>query len=438
MVEGDFAVATTLPRKQGMAWEPKAGWIRTRAPDKWIEGLTPPANGAMDYRDKVVPGLRLRVLHTGVKTFVLLCRPPTAKGHVTRRALGRWGELTLDEARDKARAWLALIGKGIDPTIVAAAERAANQLKSSETFGAVADDFLERYAPGIAKAQECRNIVQREFISRWKDRPFGSITGHEAREAIQAIAKRGIYQAHNAFGYLRRLYSWAQGSGYTVLRSPLDGLSANDIIGAARKPRERVLTDDEVRCVWTALGGMGFPWTPLFKLLILTAQRETEISEMRWSEIDFDKRLWTIPANRMKGARSHEVPLAPQALAILKALPRYAGDFVFSVNGGKSPVNSFGKSKARLDKACGVTGWKIHDLRRTARTHFSALPVQDLVRELVIAHAKPGLHKVYDQHAYASEKTECLRLWEHRLAGILAPKLPAEVVPIAKAKARRK
>ncbi len=141
---------------------------------------------------------------------------------------------------------------------------------------------------------------------------------------------------------------------------------------------------------------------------------------MAWQEVDFGRRLWTIPAERMKGDRAHEVPLSPDALALLKSLPRFnAGDFVFSTTSGAKPVNGFSKAKERLDKLSGVTGWKFHDLRRTMRTHLSALPVQDMVRELVIAHAKPGLHKVYDRHSYEAEKRECLELWEARLRDVV-------------------
>ena len=94
-------------------------------------------------------------------------------------------------------------------------------------------------------------------------------------------------------------------------------------------------------------------------------------------------------------------------------MPRFtAGGSVFSTTAGAKSINGFSKAKARVDRLSGVENWKIHDLRRTMRTHLSALPVQDLVRELVIAHAKPGLHKVYDQHAYQAEKRECLELWE--------------------------
>jgi integrase len=182
---------------------------------------------------------------------------------------------------------------------------------------------------------------------------------------------------------------------------------------------------------------MGYPYGPVFRLLILTGQREREVSEMSWPEVDLDKQFWTIPAARMKGGAAHEVPLLPAALDLLGSLSQWqGGDFVFSTTAGAKPINGFSKAKARIDKLSGVAGWKIHDLRRTMRTHLSALPVQDLVRELVIAHAKPRLHKVYDQHAYQPEKRHCLELWESRLLTIVEP-TPGDVTDFAKVRQQR-
>jgi integrase len=202
----------------------------------------------------------------------------------------------------------------------------------------------------------------------------------------------------------------------------VERLSPSDLIGK-RAARERTLFDAELRAVWHAAGSMGYPYGAIFRMLILTGQREREVGDMRWSEVDFEKNLWTIPANRMKGGRAHEVPLAPHALAVLGGLPRFtSGECAFTTTGGVKPVNNFSRAKARMDALSGVSSWVIHDLRRTMRTHLSALPVQDLVRELVIAHAKPGLHKVYDQHAYQDEKRRCLDLWEKRLLLIVEPR----------------
>jgi hypothetical protein len=110
-------------------------------------------------------------------------------------------------------------------------------------------------------------------------------------------------------------------------------------------------------------------------------------------------------------------------------LPRFdRGDHVFSTTFGVKPVNGFSKAKQAIDAEMPkMPGWVLHDIRRTVRTHLSALPVPDLVRELVIGHTKPGLHKVYDQHAYVAEKRHALELWSARLRDILTP-APANVV----------
>ena len=384
-------------------------------------------------------GLALRVTDRGHKSFVLVTRYPSNPVHPTRRALGDVGEITLERAREKARGWLELIGRGIDPRVEEARQRAAAQRRQLNTFTAVAGEFLERHASGLKKSAEAKRIIEAEFVKRWGPRPITDITPEEVATAIRAIVNRGApYQAHNAFGYLRRLFNWAIGTHqFGIDVSPVERLSPKDLIGK-RESRERTLSDDELRAVWNAAAAMGYPYGHVFRLLILTGQREREVADMRWSEVDFDKKLWTIPADRMKGGRAHEVPLAAGALALLRELPRFAsGECAFTTTEGAKPINGFSKAKARMDKLSGVADWVIHDLRRTMRTHLSALPVQDLVRELVIAHAKPGLHKVYDQHAYQDDKRSCLEFWAARLMPIVEPP-SVEVADLAKERERRR
>lgn len=397
-----------------------------------------PDKGRVDYQDSLVPGLALRVTASGHRSFNLITRFPANPKNPTRRALGEYGAINLDEARERAREWIGLIMKGIDPRVAETRRRSAERRSQVTTFKAVADAFLERHATKLAKAGEARRLIESEFVKRWGQRPVTDVLPGDVAEAIRAIVNRGSpYQAHNALGYLRRLFNWAIGTHeFGLAESPVERLKPADLIGK-REARERVLLDTELRAVWDACEDMGFPYGPLIKLMILTGQREREIADAVWSEFDFDQALWTIPAARMKGARAHAVPLAPDALVLLRELPRFSGAHVFTTTDGAKPVNGFAKAKVRIDKLSGVSGWKFHDLRRTARTHFSALPVQDLVRELVIAHARPGLHKVYDQHTYLDEKRECLTLWEARLRGILKPKPPADVADIEAERARR-
>jgi integrase len=411
---------------------------RQNLTDRFVNSRKPAPVGRRDeYRDAIVPGLALRVTDRGHKSFVLVTRYPSNPKNPTRRALGEVGAITLDQARQKARGWLGLIEKGIDPKTEEARERAAAQRRQVNTFEAVSTEFLERHASGLTKSAEARRIIEGEFVKRWGARPITDVMPEEVAAAIRAIVQRGApYQAHNAFGHLRRLFNWAIGTHeFGIRASPVAQLRPQDLIGK-REARERTLSNDELRAVWRAAERMGYPYGPVFQLLILTGQREREVAEISWSEVEFEKRLWTIPAKRMKGDRAHEVPVAPAAVALLEPLPRWnGGDFIFTTTEGAKPINGFSKSKVRVDKLSGVSSWVIHDLRRTVRTHLSALPVEDLVRELVIAHAKPGLHKVYDLHAYQHEKRQCLELWEKRLFSIVEPR-PSEVTDLNEVRER--
>ena len=166
------------------------------------------------------------------------------------------------------------------------------------------------------------------------------------------------------------------------------------------------------------------------------------MAEARWSEIDLAKKLWTIPAARMKADAAHIVPLSDDATAVLMSLPRFnAGDYLFSARAGARPIAAFSVAKNWLDAAVAdelgeeAPPFVIHDIRRTMRTGLSAIPgISDLVRELVIGHTKPGLHKVYDQYAYLDEKRFALDVWAARLHSIIEP-LRTNVVDLAHVRA---
>jgi integrase len=232
----------------------------------------------------------------------------------------------------------------------------------------------------------------------------------------------GSFQAFNAFGYLRQVFNFAIGSGeFDITASPFAALRQKDILGE-KTSRNRVLDDAELVCVWNAALEMGYPWGDAVRLLILTGQRLREIADLSWPEIDLEQRLITIPGRRMKGGRAHEIPLAPLSLALLESLPQWTEGrcFALSNSNGKRSLAGFGRAKVLLDEKSGVRDWVLHDLRRTMRTRLSALPIEDRVREAMIAHAAPGLHQVYDQHSYSDEKRRGFEQWEDRLQRILS------------------
>jgi integrase len=217
-------------------------------------------------------------------------------------------------------------------------------------------------------------------------------------------------------------------------------MKPKDVIGA-KAVRPRVVNDSEWRAFWRASEGIKYPYGPLFRMLALTGQRRSEAAEAQWSEFDLKRKLWTIPAERMKAEAPHVVPLTDSVITILESLPRFnKGEHLFSTDFGVKPVNGFSKAKVILDKAiltelrkdnpkAKLAPFVIHDIRRSMRTGLSALPVSSDVAELVIAHARPGLRKVYDQHAFEAEKRHALELWVSRLRDIVEPP-PANVRPL--------
>ena len=166
------------------------------------------------------------------------------------------------------------------------------------------------------------------------------------------------------------------------------------------------MTDDELRRVWQAAEGLGPLNGAVVRLLVLTGQRRNEVAHMQWGEIDLEKRLWTLPRERVKNDRRHEVPLSSQAVTIIQALPRISDRFVFSTN-AESPVNDFGKNKDRLDELSGVSDWVLHDLRRTVASGMARLGISLAVIEKVLNHVSgsfAGIVGVYQRHEFADEK----------------------------------
>jgi integrase len=419
---------------------PKGTTMKRNLTDRTLKSLKPAEVGTLDVWDAGFPGFGVRVSDTGRRTFVLTARYPGSK-NPTRRALGVYDAMSLEEAREKARAWHKLIAKGIDPETAEEAARQAALRKQENTFLAVCEEFFRRHLSKTRQGHSAEIVIRRELISRWAERPITEITRRDVLAVVDATVDRGKpYAAHLTLGYARRVFNWAIARGvYGLESSPCDRMRPKEIIGA-KKARTRVLNDDELRALWKASEGLGYPYGPLFQMLALTGQRKSEVAEARWGEFDLAKKLWEIPAERMKSDTGHAVPLSDEAIKILESLPRFTkGDHLFSGSYGVLPVNGFSKNKRALDAKMRdelqrpLPPFVIHDIRRTMRTGLSTLPVPDLIRELVIAHTKPGLHKVYDQHAYLDEKRHALELWAKRLRDIVTPP-SANVVELAGAR----
>jgi integrase len=223
----------------------------------------------------------------------------------------------------------------------------------------------------------------------------------------------------------RRLATW-HASRSDEYRPPL-------VRGAKRnknRARERVLNDDEIRHVWAAAETHPGPFGAYLKFLLLTAARRKEASDMRRSEL-FDDATWVIPAARCKTARDVLVPLSRAAQAIVRDMPRLGnGDLVFTTD-GRTAIGSFSRSKRAIDLASGVTGWTIHDLRRTARTLLSRAGIDADVAERCLGHAVVGVRAVYDRHQFEEEKRRAFEALAAQIERIVNPQPNIVALPVA-------
>jgi integrase len=351
----------------------------------------------------------------------------------------------LAAAREDARAMIIDMSRGIDPKAKEAAKQRDNEARKTNNFASVTEAFIAKHVRGLRSGPEVEAAIRRELLPRWGDKPVSQISRRNIVETLEEIAGSGKpYAAHKLYNYISKFFSWAMARHlYGIEVSPCTAIKPNEVIGA-REARQRVLNNVEIREVWKAMEGLGYPAMPFVRLLLLTGQRLREGAEMTWAEVDLDKALWTIPAERMKGERAHEVPLASAALEILKSLPSWTGPFVFSTTGGERPISGFSKMKVKIDEAIArarqkndiaepIAPWRFHDLRRTMRTGLSGLPIPSNICELCIAHAQPGLHQVYDRHSYRDEKRRAFELWAARLAEIVEPGGSDNVVRLRKA-----
>ena len=145
---------------------------------------------------------------------------------------------------------------------------------------------------------------------------------------------------------------------------------------------------------------------------------------MRWQDLDLERAEWRLPREATKNAVAQVLPLSDLALEIINGMPRLGDGLVFPANraGSDNPVSGFSKAKRRLDELSGVTGWRFHDLRRTAATGLQRLGVRLEVTEAVLGHvsgSRAGIVGVYQRHNYAAEKRQALEAWAREVERLI-------------------
>lgn len=364
-----------------------------RLTDTRVAALKPPRDGQAEYPDDLVTGLRLRIGAGGRKSWIVRTRAGTK---VLNKTLGSYPTLGVGKAREEARKFLEDLATTGTPRV-------------NRTFGQLAEDWLDKVAkPNNRSWQLQKRRLEIHVLPKWGDRKLDTIRRADVRELIESI--EGEVSPNRNLTLIRTLLRYAVSRDW-IEASPAEAIAKPKI----ENPRDRVLEMDEVRRVYVGADLLGYPAGGFIKMLLLTAQRRTEVAEMRWDQIDLDAGVWVIPSGSAKSGRPHLVPLSALAVRLLRSVPRL-GEYVWTSD-GNSPISGFAKLKQRLDAFLAASGgalqpWVLHDLRRTAATHMVRLGVTETIVGRVLNHAVQGITaRVYALHSYAPEKREALDRW---------------------------
>ena len=407
--------------------------------------------------DDAQRGLAVRVTASGSRTY--LCQYSLNR-QKWRVPLGSCSALSLSKAHEAAAAVMGDVAKGRNPAAErkeAAAAEWAKRVRGRLTLAVLFQDWARlhlihrrrRYAAEAVRAL-------RHGFSKYLDRPAEDLDRAAVVQALDSLSRprkekgkgtspvrHGTAIAGRTAAYGRACFAWAMKRG-TVPSNPFAELPMPSSI----TKRERVLSDEEAGAIWRAAGEAPLPYGAIVRLLMLTGQRREEVAGMTWTELSENLTTWTIPATRTKNGMPHLVPLSQPASKILQVLRSDGpGDvqgahqraklaLVFPGERG-TPFSGWSKAKSALDTASGVSGWWLHDVRRTLATGLQRFGVRLEVTEAVLNHlsgSRAGVVGIYQRHDWAEEKRAALDAWSaHVLAAAEGRLTAGKVLPFSRA-----
>lgn len=309
--------------------------VQSRLTDRAVAAIKPPEKRC-EIPDGLVVGLYLALTPAGSKTWCVRYRH---QGRTRRLGLGAYPGVALATARDLARDALDKVARGIDP--------AARQERRVDTVASVYTDFHRRHVlPNLSprSVENYDSAFRLHVLPAWGDKPIADIGRRDVNALLFDLEEKGLGVRRNrVLALVRAFLGWAAREEVIPVNP-----AASVRPPVVERPRQRLLTDEELGVFWRAAGAMGVTGA-FVRFLLLTGCRRSEAAEATWGEIE--GATWTIPEGRAKNGRRHVVHLAEPTRALLDDLPRFAGtDAVFSTT-GRGGLAGFNKVKARLDRA---------------------------------------------------------------------------------------
>ena len=365
-----------------------------------------PARKRYDLFDASVRGLGLRVATSGTKSWFMMRR---FKGRMLRSTFGRYPDLTLANARLKAPDVLADMADGL-----------TQGQRRTDLFKVVLDEWLKKDQAKNKSADQVKIAMYRHALPAFGSMPVASISKRDVNRLIDTIVDAGSpIAANRVLAFTKRFFSWCKERDI-LEQSPAEAIRPP----SKEKTRDRVLNLEEIKDFWAACDQMGYPWGPIFQLLLLTGARLREVAHASWNEISIADGTLNLPSSRTKNARPHQIQLSDQVQNIIQALPRVEGQTLLFTTNGKTPVSGFSKVKKRLDIMSGVINWRFHDLRRSFATHSTEkLNISPVIADKILNHRTGqvrGVAAVYQHGEYLTERHEALQKWGNFIQGLAA------------------
>jgi len=409
--------------------------------------IAKPRTRRVDLTDGAVPGLTLRIGRTHGATWSLLVRI-VCEGGVTNRgfalkgakhrvSLGSYPQVSLEMARAKANQYLDQAKRG---------ERLIDELEQTATAGGLSIAALaERFLSDYVRLKELRAARKYEMSIRVHIVPeVGRVLADVlSRDQVRGLMKtvmvrvpRGVggrdrprggkEAARTVVGVLRKMINWAIREKQ-LKRTDNPAIGMEDNLPKKRR-KERVLSMEEARLAWRAAESLGYPFGPVYQLILLTGCRPGEWSACLRQYLDLKQGLLVLPAAAYKTDHVHVVPLVPQAVEILESVLGHhsgqSGEYLFSGTDGARRLSGWSKGHARMLRAiCAESGersvlpWTPHDLRRTVATRIAeqlGVGGEHLIKR-VLGHADGSVTAIYNRYGYVKEMRAVLEHWANEL-----------------------
>jgi integrase len=372
-------------------------------------------------------GLFLVIQPSGHKSWA--CRYRRPDGSPAKLTFGAWPAVSLAEARKLAATALHELSLGNDPALARKEAKIKAVAAKADTVIAICEEFLQREGRKLRTADQRERIFRRLVYPAIGDRQIDTLKRSEVVRMLDKIEDNsGQRMADVTLAALRRVFNWHATRSDTFVPPIVRGMGRQNV---AEHRRTRTLGDSEIRQIWTAATvPEAQPFANLIKLALLTSARRGELSAMTWDEVDADH-VWTLPASRSKTKTEIVRPLSKAAQAILAEQPKVVGvPWVFSAP-GTGPLRSFSECKKRFDATSGVTNWRIHDTRRTARSLLSRAGINVDICERALGHAMPANRARYDTHRYIDELRHAFEMLAIEIERIVNPPR-GNVVPMVR------